>query len=85
MKDKRNLLDMPSENLLNKVNECHDNDRCGVCDNDLYHNEKFTKRIGLVDGNDRVCGWLCPYCNTEFDIDGRVVVLYGDSTIRGEA
>ena len=60
-------------------------DPCPVCGNELYLNEEFTQRVGLVDDDDYVIGWLCPHCRTEYDIDDHISKFLGENSIRGEA
>ena len=60
-------------------------DLCPVCDKSLYLNADISKRVGLVDDKDKVIGWLCLYCRTEFDFDGLVIHILGDEYIRGDA
>ena len=60
-------------------------DLCEVCDYDLYHNEKYTKRIGMLDSGNRVCGWMCPHCKTEFDFDNKILYIYGQDSVKGDA
>jgi len=59
-------------------------DNCPVCEKDLYLNNDISKRVGLVDESDKVIGWLCPYCNTEFNFDDKVIFIMGNEHIRGE-
>ena len=42
-------------------------DPCPICNEDLYLDEQFTQRVGLLDDTDDVVGWLCPFCKSEFD------------------
>tara|TARA_R100000458_G_C8277761_1_gene253404 strand:- start:787 stop:1074 length:288 start_codon:yes stop_codon:yes gene_type:complete len=51
------------------------NDPCPVCDENLYLNVDFTKRIAITK-EDTVVGWICPVCWSEFDMDDNVVELY---------
>jgi uncharacterized protein with PIN domain len=60
-------------------------DPCPVCGDELYLNEEFTQRVGLLDDYDSVIGWLCPHCRTEFDVDNHISKFLGESSIRGEA
>lgn len=62
-----------------------DEDICPVCRFDLYYTERRSKRIGLIDENDDIIGWICPKCKTEFDLENLVVMLFRDEPIRGEA
>jgi len=60
-------------------------DPCPVCDEDLYLDIDFTQRVGLLDNDEDVYGWMCPYCRSEFDIDGEIVRLFRDGKIQGNA
>tara|TARA_Y100000310_G_C20624202_1_gene784964 strand:- start:323 stop:574 length:252 start_codon:yes stop_codon:yes gene_type:complete len=60
-------------------------DPCLVCDGDLYIDGEFTQRIGLINEMDEVYGWLCPYCKTEFDMEGKIESLNGKNNISGIA
>ena len=60
-------------------------DPCIVCDGELYLDGEFTQRIGLVGEFDEVYGWMCPHCNSEFDMKGKITNLDGKSNISGEA
>ena len=42
-------------------------DPCPVCDEDLYYDDDYTRRIGLLDNFDKLEGWMCPYCRATFD------------------
>ena len=55
------------------------------CYYDLHLNERRSKRIGIIDSRDNVTGWLCSKCKTEFDLDNKIVMLFTDMEIRGEA
>ena len=60
-------------------------DPCPVCYYDLHLNERRSKRIGIIDSRDNVTGWLCSKCKTEFDLDNKIVMLFTEMEIRGEA
>ena len=63
-------------------------DPCPVCDGDLYHNEHYSKRIGLFDVNTpdhNVIGWACPKCNSEFDNKDNIMYIYGENFYSGKA
>ena len=60
-------------------------DPCPVCGDELYLNEEYTQRVGLLDNFDEVIGWLCPHCNTEYDVDDHISKFLGKNGIRGEA
>ena len=59
-------------------------DPCPVCENELYYDKELTKRCGILDMDNRITGWLCPHCKSEFDDEDNILkVLTGVST-RGE-
>ena len=60
-------------------------DPCPICNNELYLNEEFTQRVGLLGNYDEVVGWLCPHCSSEFDIDDHLTKFLGECGMRGEA
>jgi hypothetical protein len=62
-----------------------DKDVCTVCDYDLYFNEKVTQRVGLINKYKDVVGWICPECDSEFDLDDNIVYIYGENSIQGNA
>ena len=59
-------------------------DNCPVCSKNLYLNEEYTQRVGIVDEEDEVLGWMCPHCKSEFDIESKLLKLMGFTT-KGEA
>ena len=60
-------------------------DRRVVCEKELYMDGEFTQRVGLIDDKDDIYGWMCPHCESEFDMDGKITSLNGDGNISGEA
>ena len=60
-------------------------DPCPICDKELHLNHEFTQRVGLLDSFDEVIGWLCPHCNSDFDVENHLVKFLGEGNIRGEA
>jgi hypothetical protein len=78
MVEKQNLSAIKKKNSIIQ-------DLCPACEKNLYLNGDISKRIGIVDDDDDVVGWLCPYCRTQFDFDEKVVNLMGGEEIRGEA
>ena len=73
---KHNWLDTPKKTPK---------DPCPVCNYDLHINNRRSKRIGIIDKRDRITGWICSKCKTEFDLENLVVMLFSDEEIRGEA
>ena len=65
-------------------NNC-DDDKCPVCNRDLYFNEVVTQRIGIVDSFGDINEWKCPFCNSEFDLDNNILYIYGSETNSGIA
>ena len=63
-------------------------DPCPICDKDLYHNEHYSKRVGLFDVNTadhEVIGWQCPKCKSEFDNKDNIMYIYGEDFEAGKA
>ena len=67
------------------VNFKEEEDLCPVCNYNLFHNEKVTKRIGILNKNEKVRGWICPHCMSEFNLNNDIVELFGDEVIKGRA
>ena len=65
--------------------EKEEQDLCPVCNYNLFHNDKVTKRIGIINKFEKVKGWLCPHCMSEFDLDNGIVELFGEDIIKGKA
>jgi len=60
-------------------------DPCPICNKELYLNEEFTQRVGLLGDYDEVIGWLCPHCSSEFDTKDHLTKFLGENGMRGEA
>lgn len=58
-------------------------DKCGVCSGDLYLDGTTSRRIGLIEDN-RIVGWMCPMCKSQFDEDDGLVRLFSDLEEQGE-
>ena len=82
---------MANQNLSPMQNEKNDDDTmdfqdpCPVCKEELYLDNEFTQRIGLLDDFDKIIGWMCPHCKSEFDVDNHLTKFLGEGNIRGEA
>lgn len=48
-------------------------------------NAEYTQRIGLVDDDDEVYAWMCPFCKSEFNLDGGIIMIHGNGNTRGDA
>ena len=78
--ESKNLSPMPKKNQKKKVV-----DPCPICSKELYLDEQFTQRVGLLGDYDEVIGWLCPHCSSEFDTDNHLTKFLGEDGVRGEA
>ena len=76
----QNLSDMPKKTKSSKTI-----DPCPICNDELYLNDEFTQRVGLLGDDDSVIGWLCPHCHSEFDTDDHLTKFLGENGMRGEA
>jgi len=68
------------------LNELPDDepDKCNVCGEDLRYSKDITRRIALLE-DEKVTGWICPECFTEFDMDNKVVNLLTKVNVQGDA
>ena len=86
MENNQNLLPMQNEKKTKtETDHPYNTDPCPVCKEELYLNEEYTQRIGLIDDFDEVIGWLCPHCKTEYDTDTKIVRFLGSTEIGGQA
>ena len=42
---------------------------------DLLLDENTTQRVGVLDKNNNVEGWMCPHCNSLFDLDENLTYI----------
>ena len=84
--EKRNYSEKPKESpkKLSKKKKPM-KDPCPVCDEDLFLDVEFTQRVGLLGDDDDVYGWMCPFCMSEFNLEGEIVRLLRDGKIQGKA
>ena len=61
------------------------NDPCPICDENLYLDSTYTSRVGLLDDDEEVYGWMCPFCRSEFDVEGDIIRIFRDGKITGDA
>jgi hypothetical protein len=85
--EKRNFSEQSQKNQkkYKKTKRKEIKDPCTVCDEELYLNDVYTQRVGLLNDYEEVVGWMCPHCKSEFDSDGKIKNLGGTSNISGEA
>ena len=60
-------------------------DPCPVCEENLYHDEDYTRRIGILDDSDKIEAWMCPYCRATFDKKDNLMYITGVDSIQGKA
>jgi len=51
----------------------------------LYHDENFTKRIGIMNDLDKIDAWMCPYCRATFDKKDNLMYITGVDSMQGKA
>jgi uncharacterized protein YlaI len=71
--------------LRTQKNQTKSEDNCPVCDKNLYWDEDTTQRVGLLDEDNRIEGWMCPYCNSLFDLDENLTYISLPETKVGKA
>ena len=76
---------MEAKQSLSRTKKNKAKDICPICDKNLYLDSNFTKRIGLIDKDKEVTGWICPECSSEFDLNNNIVYIYGENSAQGEA
>ena len=60
-------------------------DFCPICNNSLYLNSRISKRVGILNEFDEVEEWMCPFCETQFNLNDKPTILYGKMNVEGEA
>ena len=51
-------------------------DLCPVCDKNLFFDNYTTQRVGLLADDDfTIEGWMCPHCDSRFDLDNNLVQI----------
>ena len=71
--------------MTKKTKKSETVDPCPICSKDLYLDDTFTQRVGLLGDTDDVIGWLCPHCRSEFDVDEHLTRYKGKDCMTGEA
>ena len=72
--------------MLKKRKSKKNKDLCPVCDINLYYNEQITQRVGiLADDDHTIEGWMCPHCNSRFDIDNNLTYINASNNQPGKA
>ena len=51
----------------------------------MYLDSKVSRRVGILNEFDEVDEWMCPYCETQFNLNDRPTMLYGKMNVEGEA
>ena len=60
-------------------------DPCPICNQELFLDNTYTQRVGLLGDFDEVIGWMCPHCESEFDTEDHLIKFLGEVSQRGEA
>ena len=60
-------------------------DNSPICKRNLYLNSRTSKRVGILNEFDEVEEWMCPYCDSQFTLNNKPTVLYGEMNVEGEA
>ena len=76
---------MKTRQSLSRIKKSKLKDLYPICDKNLYLNDDFTKRIGLIDKHKEVTGWVCPECSSEFDLKDNIVYIYGQDYTQGNS
>ena len=76
---------MGKQNCSHMAKKKKNEDNCTICKKNLDLNELTSQRIGMVDEKDELCGWVCPHCNSQFDLYDIVTNIYGEMKVEGEA
>jgi uncharacterized protein with PIN domain len=79
MAEKQNLSHMRRKKQKKNL------DPCPVCEENLYHDENFTKRIGIMNDLDKIDAWMCPYCRATFDKMDNLMYITGVDSMQGKA
>ena len=74
-----------SSHMSKKTKKSKIIDPCPICKKDLYLDEIYTQRVGLLGDDDDVIGWLCPHCRSEFDVDEHLTRYKGTDGMTGES
>ncbi len=79
MAEKQNLSHMRKRTQKKNL------DPCPVCEENLYHDENYTKRIGILNDFDQIDAWMCPYCRATFDKKNNLMYITGVDSMQGKA
>ncbi len=63
--------------VMLKKNEETEDDPCPMCKKDLYLDDEYSQRIGLLDDDEEICGWMCPHCDGMFDNEDNLTGIFG--------
>ena len=69
---KKRIYSHTQRKRKNKKNK----DLCPVCDESLYYDGEITQRVGLLADDDyTIEGWMCPFCNSQFDLKNNLMYI----------
>ena len=60
---------------------------CPICSKNLHLDTYYTMKIGILDSSDddKLIGWICPFCKSEFDNKDNIMYIYGVNFEGGKA
>jgi DNA-directed RNA polymerase subunit RPC12/RpoP len=72
---------------IEKKNQNKSSDPCPLCGYNLFYNSKFSKRIVLFDKQKTYVadGWMCPECESEFDLKDNLTYINTSKFTHGKA
>ncbi len=80
-----NLAPRSLNEVLKGLGKKKSKEPCPVCENELYFNEELSKRCALLNNNNIIVGWICPYCRSEFDNADNIVEIFTGMEGKGES
>jgi len=74
------------KSLLMQKKKMLDTETCPACEENLRHDDKFTRKIAIVEEEEaEIIGWLCPNCRAQFDLDNNMMYIKGMKNGYGKA
>jgi len=80
-----NLAPKSLNEVLKGLGKKKSKEPCPVCENELYYDDKLSKKCALLDEYDNILGWICPYCRSEFDNSDNLVEMFKGTVTKGES
>jgi len=67
----------PQSHMQQKKKLANSDDICPICKESLYLDSEYTQRVGLIDDDEEVIGWMCPHCEASFDNNDKLTGIQG--------